>query len=139
MSDLDRFLKVQENSFDRVFSEIKIGKKVGHWMWYIFPQIKGLGKSYNSNYFGIDSKIETVEYLSHSILGQRIRDCVDALLPHEDKPIQKMMRGVDSMKLKSSMTLFSEVSHEECFEKVLNTFFNGEKCERTLELVQVSI
>ena len=134
MSELDRFLKAQENSFERALSEIENGKKVTHWMWYIFPQIKGLGKSYNSNYYGIDSKIEAVEYLSNSLLGLRIRYCVDALLVHGDKSIEKMMGRVDSMKLKSLMTLFSEVSNEKCFEKVHVTFFNGEKCDRTIAL-----
>lgn len=139
MSELDRFLKAQENSFERALSEIENGKKVTHWMWYIFPQIKGLGKSYNSLYYGIDSKMEASIYLSHEVLGPNLQICVEALLTHADRTAHEMLGWGDSMKLKSSMTLFNEVSNEACFEKLLGTFFNGEKCERTLELVQVRI
>ncbi|MDA8581754.1 DUF1810 domain-containing protein [Schleiferiaceae bacterium] len=136
MSKLERFIKVQENSFERALSEIENGKKVTHWMWYIFPQIKGLGKSYNSIFYGIDSKIEASKYLSHEVLGLRLKVCTEALMTHADKTAYEVLGGVDSMKLKSSMTLFSEVSNEACFEKLLGTFFNGAKCQRTLGLIQ---
>ena len=136
MSELDRFLKAQENSFERALSEIENGKKVTHWMWYIFPQIKGLGKSYNSNFYGIDSKIEAGNYLSHEVLGPRLKICTEALLAHADKKAHEVLGWGDSMKLKSSMTLFSEVSNEACFEKLLGTFFNGTKCQKTLNLLQ---
>ena len=136
MSELNRFLRAQENSFERALSEIENGKKVTHWMWYIFPQIKGLGKSYNSNFYGIDSKMEASKYLSHEVLGPRLKICIEALLTHADKTAREVLGGVDSMKLKSSMTLFSEVSNEACFEKVLGAFFNGTKCQKTLSLLQ---
>ena len=136
MSELDRFLKAQENSFERALSEIENGKKETHWMWYIFPQIKGLGKSYNSNFYGIDSKMEASKYLSHEVLGPRLKICIEALLTHADKTAREVLGGVDSMKLKSSMALFNEVSNEACFEKVLGTFFNCTKCQKTLSLLQ---
>ena len=135
MSELNRFLRAQENSFERALSEIENGKKVTHWMWYIFPQIKGLGKSYNSNFYGIDSKIEAGKYFSHEVLGPRLKICTEALLEHADKRAHEVLGWGDSMKLKSSMTLFNKVSNEECFEKVLGTFFNGAKCQRTLGLI----
>jgi len=136
MSELDRFLKAQENSFKRALSEIENGKKVTHWMWYIFPQIKGLGKSYNSIFYGIDSKMEASKYLSHEVLGPRLQICTEALLAHAEKKAHEVLGWGDSMKLKSSMTLFSEVSNEACFEKLLGTFFNGTKCQKTLSLLQ---
>jgi uncharacterized protein (DUF1810 family) len=135
MSELDRFLKAQENSFERALSEIENGKKETHWMWYIFPQIKGLGKSYNSIFYGIDSKMEASKYLSHEVLGPRLQICTEALLAHAEKRAHEVLGRGDSMKLKSSMTLFSEVSNEECFEKVLGAFFNDSKCQRTLGLI----
>jgi uncharacterized protein (DUF1810 family) len=136
MSELDRFLKAQENSFERALSEIENGKKETHWMWYIFPQIKGLGKSYNSIFYGIDSKMEASKYLSHEVLGPRLQICTEALLAHAEKRAHEVLGWGDSMKLKSSMTLFSEVSNEACFEKLLGTFFNGTKCQKTLSLLQ---
>ena len=136
MRELDRFIKVQENSFDRVLSEIETGKKVTHWMWYIFPQMKGLGKSSTSDYYGITSKSEAAEYLSHEILGPRLRACIIYLLKHGDRSIRDIMGGIDSLKLKSSITLFNSVSSDSLFEEVLNTFYDGKKCQRTLNLIQ---
>ena len=136
MSKLERFVKAQENSFERALSEIENGKKETHWMWYSFPQIKGLGKSFNSHFYGIDSKMEASKYLSHEVLGPNLQICAEALLTHADRTAHEMLGWGDSMKLKSSMTLFNEVSNEACFEKVLDTFFNGAKCQRTIGLLQ---
>lgn len=133
---LERYLNAQEGNFESALSEIEAGKKVSHWMWYIFPQMKGLGKSSTSNYYGITSKIEATEYLSHEILGPRLRACTISLLKHSDRPVKNILGGIDSLKLKSSMTLFYSVSSDSIFEEVLNTFYDGKKCKRTLDLLQ---
>lgn len=120
--DLLRFLDAQEAAYTQALSELKGGRKQSHWIWYIFPQQKGLGHSYNSKFYGLDGEGEARAYVEHEILGDRLRECCKALLLHKD--IKYIMgSGIDVLKLKTSMRLFNKVSPNDVFEKVLDAFF----------------
>lgn len=135
MYDLDRFVKAQEKMYDIALNEIKNGKKISHFMWYIFPQLKGLGYSEISNYYGISGLEEAKEYLEDEILGNRLYNITLELLKiDEDDPIN-IFGNVDALKLKSSMTLFDIVSDDEIFYDVLKKYYGGKKDERTIALL----
>ena len=122
--DLLRFLDAQEIVYTQALSELNEGRKQSHWIWYIFPQQKGLGHSYNSKYYGLDGEDEAKAYVEHEILGDRLRECCKALLLHKDKDIKYIMgSGIDVLKLKTSMRLFNKVSPNDVFEEVLDVFF----------------
>ena len=133
MADLERFLKAQEYSYDTALKEIKNGKKVSHWMWYIFPRIAGLGTSSTAMYYAIKDKKEAEEYISNPVLWNRILEISSALLSIDSSDPYEVMGYPDNRKLKSSMTLFYEVSGNEIFKKVLDKFYNGEEDGFTLE------
>lgn len=136
-NNLQRFIDAQSPVFDRVLQELKNGKKVSHWMWYIFPQIKGLGFSSMSQFYAIKNADEAIAYLQHPILGKRLIDCCQTILAHTDKSAEQIFGGIDSVKLKSSMTLFAQVApNQPIFQQVLDQYFNGEKDEKTLELLK---
>ncbi len=107
--DLQRFIDAQERDYATALAEIKAGRKQSHWIWYIFPQLKGLGRSYHSNLYGIESRAEAEAYLAHPVLGARLREITDALLSHEDKSAVQIFGWLDAMKVRSSMTLFDAV------------------------------
>ncbi|MGN0565247.1 MAG: DUF1810 domain-containing protein [Candidatus Limousia pullorum] len=133
MADLERFLKAQEYSYDTALKEIKNGKKVSYWMWYIFPQIEGLGTSSTAMYYAIKDKKEAEEYISNPVLWNRILEISSVLLSIDSSDPYEVMGYPDNRKLKSSMTLFYEVSGNEIFKKVLDKFYNGEEDGFTLE------
>lgn len=134
MEQLDRFIKAQENTYLVALKEIKNGRKQSHWMWYIFPQIKGLGMSETSRYYGIDGEEEAKAYLDNEILGSRLREITSELLKlNIDNPVN-IFGTIDTMKLKSSMTLFDYVSEDKIFSQVLNKYYNGEIDEKTILL-----
>lgn len=137
MANLERFIKAQENSYNQALNEIKMGEKKTHWMWYIFPQIKGLGFSEISNYYAIEDLDEATAYLENKILKQRLIEISKALLKLETNNPIEIFGVIDSIKLKSSMTLFSLVSNESIFENILEKFYEGEKDEKTIELSKV--
>lgn len=133
--DLNRFLEAQEHSYARALQEIKKGRKISHWMWYIFPQVKGLGFSAMANKYGIESLQEAAAYLKHPVLGPRLIEISKALLMLETNDAYAVFGSPDNMKLKSSMTLFSLVNETDgVFEAVLQKFFDGTKDDRTLRL-----
>ena len=133
---LDRFLEAQESKYATALREIKNGKKRSHWMWYIFPQMRGLGSSDMSYCYGISGLQEARDYLAHPVLYDRLTEICEALLEHEGKEASDIFGYIDDMKLKSSMTLFALVSNEDSvFHQVLDCFFEGEMDENTLELV----
>jgi uncharacterized protein (DUF1810 family) len=136
--DLNRFLEAQENSYEQALAEIKSGKKTGHWIWYIFPQYKGLGYSYNSKYYAIQNPEEAANYLAHPVLGNRLKQITHELLLLGETNANKILGSPDDQKLRSSMTLFAAVdtSEEKFFNKVLDRFFNGQADNRTLELIK---
>ena len=136
MSDLKRFLEAQENDYARALAEIKTGSKRSHWMWYIFPQIAGLGFSSTSKFYAIENRTEAESYLAHPNLGARLVEISNALLEIEEKTASQIFGSPDDLKLKSSMTLFGALEETNpVFRKVLDKYFDGEEDRRTLELL----
>ena len=133
--DLQRFITAQEQSYDgykQALSEMQQGRKTSHWIWYIFPQIKGLGHSYMSEFYGISGLEEAQEYMSNEVLSARLREITNALLSHKDKTSKEILGDVDSWKVRSCMTLFDTVCPDDIFREVLNQFYDGKSCRRTL-------
>ena len=140
INDLKRFLDAQEDEddFEIALAEIRNGTKQSHWMWYIFPQIKGLGFSSMANFYAIKTKAEAENYLAHLVLGKRLIEISNALLEVEGKTAHQIFGNPDDMKLKSSMTLFGSLENTNpIFQSVLDKYFNGAKDQRTLELLDV--
>lgn len=133
---LQRFIEAQNDSYDQALKEIRNGRKLTHWIWYIFPQIKGLGFSYNSEYYGITSLQEAKDYLENELLRKRLFKITESLLMHKGKDIESIMGDIDALKLKSSMTLFDAVQPGSVFGEVLDEFYGGERCRRTLEKIR---
>lgn len=134
--DLDRFLKAQNNMYHVALSEIKGGYKQSHWIWYIFPQLKGLGFSSNAEYYGIKDAKEAKAYYEHPILSQRLKEISHALLMLDSSDPSEVMGYPDDLKLRSCMTLFYEVTRDPLFKQVLDKFFEGEEDQCTLHLLQ---
>ena len=140
MSDLSRFIKAQENDYERALSEIRSGHKRSHWIWYIFPQINGLGFSSTAKYYAIKDRKEAVDYLKDDLLRKRLIEISEALLPLKSSVPGEVMGYLDDLKLRSSMTLFCKVAPEvEVFRKVLDKFFGGKLDQRTIELLEGNI
>ena len=136
--DLSRFIKAQENSYEEALSEIKSVRKKGHWMWFIFPQFKGLGFTETSNYYSIKDLDEAKRYLSHPILGERLKSITKELLALNENNPNKVFGSPDDLKLKSSMTLFAAIdaSQENIFNAALDKLFNGQTDHNTLTLIK---
>lgn len=134
---LQRFLDAQEDDYAIALREMRHGYKYSHWMWYIFPQISGLGFSRTAQYFEIKNIDETKEYINHPILGKRLIEISQVLLKIESNDAREVMGYPDDLKLKSCMTLFSIVAPEEkVFKQVLDKFFCGEFDEKTIEILE---
>lgn len=133
--DLDRFAAAQAGSFETALAEIRRGRKRSHWMWYIFPQIAGLGHSPMAERYAIRSLDEARAYLAHPVLGQRLRSCVAALQDLTGTTAQAVFGGIDALKLRSSLTLFAETSDTPLFTAALDRWFDGEKDDATLKLL----
>jgi uncharacterized protein (DUF1810 family) len=129
MPDLERFLRAQDASgtYERALAELRAGRKTGHWMWFVFPQLAGLGHSAMAREYAIGDLDEALAYARHGVLGERLRDCCRALLdlPGEPSP-EAILGGVDALKLRSSMTLFTRaVPEEPLFAAVLGRYYGG--------------
>lgn len=134
--DLERFLKEQETNFQTALNEVKKGKKETHWMWYIFPQIEGLGSSSKNHYYSIQDIEEAKLYLNHPILGSRLIEICNTLYNIEGKTSKEIFGHIDNLKLRSCMTLFSLISEKgSIFDKILAKYFNGEKDTKTLDII----
>lgn len=134
--DLERFVRAQEDTFQDALSELKRGRKSTHWMWFIFPQFKGLGFSSTSIRYSIKSLDEAKAYLRHPILGQRLIECAEAVLAIEGKTVSEILGYPDDLKLKSSMTLFEKAAGEDSlFSRILDKYFRGERDSHTLNLL----
>jgi hypothetical protein len=134
--DLSRFTKAQEQDFKTAFKEIKNGRKMSHWMWYIFPQIQGLGKSSTSQYYGIKDLNEARAFINDPYLGGNLKKISMALLELEENNAVAIFGKPDDIKLKSCMTLFSCISEDSSiFHKVLEKYFDGRQCKRTLSII----
>lgn len=135
--NLNRFIEAQNRDYDIALAEIRAGKKVSHWMWYIFPQLKGLGRSSTSEYYGLSGIKEAQAYLSDPILKARLIEITDAVIAHKDKSAEEIFGGIDAKKLRSCMTLFSIAAPDILvFDAVLEQFFNGVPDRNTLRLTK---
>ena len=134
-SDLSRFLKAQEYDYAQALREIRAGRKRSHWMWYIFPQIQGLGFSSTAQYYAIRDLNEAKDYLAHPVLGARLKEISEALLELDGLSAHEIFGYPDDLKLRSSMTLFRMADLScEIFEQVLEKYYDGEPDRRTVEL-----
>ena len=136
INSLERFVKAQELAYPIALQDIKKGKKRSHWMWYIFPQLRGLGMSSMAHKYGIVDLDEAKAYLAHPVLSGRLYELCGELLKHKDKTALEIFGDIDEMKLKSSMTLFALTSEDyTIFDEVLEHFFGGEMDEVTVKLI----
>ena len=135
--DLDRFVRAQEEVYSRALAEITLGRKRSHWMWFIFPQLDGLGYSSTAKFYAIKSKDEAKAYLHHPLLGKHLNECAEALLKIKGKSAAEIFGYPDDLKLRSSMTLFASVSEAgSIFSRVLDQFYGGQSDVQTLELLK---
>ncbi len=138
MTDLTRFVEAQESAFATALDELRSGEKRSHWMWFIFPQIAGLGQSPTARKYAIADMFEARAYLSHTTLGVRLSDCTEAMLAWGGKrDAVEILGSIDAMKFASSMTLFEAAGGDVVFAAALDTFFGGTRDTRTLELLHV--
>jgi uncharacterized protein (DUF1810 family) len=135
--NLKRFLVAQENDYADALHEIKQGYKQSHWIWFIFPQMRGLGMSYMAEYYGISSIEEARAYLDHPTLRARLLEISTALLKHKGKSTAYEILGtIDAIKVRSSMTLFDHIMPHAIFAKVLDAFYNSQRDEKTTQMIQ---
>lgn len=135
--NLNRFIEAQSDAYGTAYSEICAGRKRSHWMWYIFPQLKGLGRSSTSEYYGIDGISEAKEYLAHPVLRNRLIEITQALIRLDTNDAHRIFGTPDDMKLRSCMTLFDIVSPNDIFNDVLTKFFDGNKDCKTLKQLEI--
>lgn len=139
-TDINRFIEAQETpyfcGYKQALEEVKNGRKTNHWIWYIFPQLRCLGRSSRAHYYGIADRDEAQLYLEHPILGARIRETTEALLEHKDKTALAIFGDIDAVKVRSCMTMFDLLSPNDIFGEVLRSFYNEERCEITLKVMQ---
>ena len=134
--DLSRFINAQEGIYDRALAELHDGLKRSHWMWYIFPQIEGLGHSPTTRRYSIKSLEEARQYLAHPVLGQRLKESAEAVLAVQGRSAADIFGHPDDWKLQSSMTLFELVSGpESVFGRILDKYYQGKRDTRTLQIV----
>ena len=137
MYDLSKYKLAHQRDYEITLTEIRNGRKLSHWMWYIFPQVKGLGRSSTSEYYGIQNLDEAKEFLADDYLGKHLVEISYALLQIDCNDAKMVMGRPDDIKLKSSMTLFSlATSDEDVFIKVLDKFFGGKKDYRTIKILE---
>ncbi|HEY5721089.1 MAG TPA: DUF1810 domain-containing protein [Allosphingosinicella sp.] len=135
-SGLSRFVEAQRSIYPAALAELRAGRKTSHWMWFVFPQIAGLGMSATAIFYAIASEDEARAYLAHPVLGPRLRECTNAVLDHRDKSAEAIFGPVDAMKLRSSMTLFERVgAAREPFGACLEALFDGRRDAKTLDLL----
>jgi len=131
--DLQRFETAQEGVYEAALGELRAGRKTGHWMWFIFPQIAGLGMSAMSQRYAISSLAEAQAYLRHPVLGARLAECARVLAEHSGRSAQDIFGGIDAVKLRSSMTLFARASDAgSIYQDVLDRYFDGAADEQTV-------
>jgi uncharacterized protein (DUF1810 family) len=130
---LERFVQAQAGSYEGALRELRDGRKTGHWIWFIFPQVQGLGRSDVATYYALASLDEARAYLAHPVLGPRLRACASALLAVSDRSAEAILGGLDAMKVRSSMTLFHRAAPDEpVFGQVLDRFYGGVEDELTI-------
>lgn len=137
--DLERFVRAQDDGgvYTMAIQEVKRGVKQGHWMWFVFPQIKGLGHSITSEYYGISGKEEAAAFLSHPILGSRLKEITQAVLDSTAVSMEVMFGFPDVLKLRSCMTLFDLIAPNDVFSRVLQKYYEGKRCEKTIMRISI--
>lgn len=134
--DLDRFIAAQQPVYADVLRELRAGRKTSHWMWFIFPQLRGLGRSETARFYGIGGLDEAHAYLDHPLLGARLRECTALVVAHAGTPADVILGHVDALKFRSSMTLFSRAgSGDPAFTATLEAFYGGRPDQATLDLL----
>jgi uncharacterized protein (DUF1810 family) len=134
--NLTRFLTAQQPIYHRALAELSAGRKTSHWMWFIFPQLAGLGHSSTAQHFAIQSKGEAQAYLAHPTLGPRLIECATAILQHQDKSATQILGSPDDLKLRSSATLFAQLTPKDSpFAQLLQKYYEGEPDPKTLALL----
>ncbi|MGH1355871.1 MAG: DUF1810 domain-containing protein [Thalassovita sp.] len=137
MEGLDRFIVAQARNFADAEREITAGQKVTHWMWYVFPQLRGLGRSNFAQLYGIEGLAEAESYLAHPVLGPRLVRMCELMLTHQGTPPEKILGKIDALKLRSCATLFAATADARpIFEDVLEAFFDGWPCAKTVKLLE---
>jgi uncharacterized protein (DUF1810 family) len=133
---VERFLDAQDPIYGQVVEELRRGRKTGHWMWFVFPQLRGLGRSPTAQFYGLASADEARAYLAQPVLGQRLRQCVDLVLAVDGRSVHDIFGSPDDLKLRSSLTLFDHVApHDPVFGRALDRLFGGVRDDRTLALL----
>ncbi|KQW36846.1 calpastatin [Rhizobacter sp. Root404] len=134
MGDLRRFVEAQAPVYATALAELKAGHKQSHWMWFVFPQLKALGRSSMAQFYGLHDLIEAHSYWSHPVLGPRLKECVLAVLEVPSKTAHEIFGSPDDLKFCSCLTLFEQVSPDECFGVALERFYGGRRDEKTMAL-----
>ncbi len=134
---LHRFIDAQEPVYAEALSELRTGRKETHWIWFILPQLRGLGHSYDATYYGLENAAEATAYLTHPVLGARLRECVAAILAHKDKTAHTILGAPDDLKFRSCLTLFRTVAapDDSLWQDALDQFYAGRPDETTLRLL----
>ena len=137
--DLERFVTAQQHIYDTALSELIAGRKQSHWMWFIFPQIQGLGRSETARFYAIAGRAEAEAYVVHPVLGPRLKDCTEAMLSHSNLTAHAILGSPDDLKFRSSMTLFAAVSDDGLlFETAIKVFHAGEYDQATLRMLKTA-
>ncbi len=137
--ELDLFIEAQDTVWSDVLRELKQGQKTSHWMWFVFPQLAELGRSDMAQLYGIEDLDEATAYLDHPELRERLTETARLMLLHKGRDASDILGGIDAKKLRSCMTLFSSVpGAPQEFQAVLDAFYDGHRCERTVQLLQRS-
>ena len=134
--NLQRFLDAQAPVYDQALAELRAGRKESHWMWFIFPQLRGLGRSATAERFALAGGGEALAYLAHPVLGSRLQACCLALLSLDKKDPAHVLGSVDALKLRSCMTLFAAISDDDLFHRVLRKYFDGEADSLTVSILE---
>jgi uncharacterized protein (DUF1810 family) len=133
---LDRFVEAHDRVYEAVLSELAMGEKTSHWMWFVFPQLRELGRSPIAKYFGIASKQEALDYWSHPVLGKRLLECIQLLLDQRNSDIHDILGSPDDLKFRCCLTLFAQVAKSEpAFDVALQRFFSAKADDATLKLL----
>jgi len=135
MGGLDRFVRAQETTWAGALGELRAGAKHGHWMWFVFPQLAGLGHSSTARHYAIADPAEARAYLAHPVLGPRLVEATQALLAHRERPPDAILGSIDAMKLRSSLTLFEAAGGDPIFAEALDAFYGGKRDPLTLALL----
>ena len=136
-NDLERFVEAQDRVYEGVRHELAAGRKATHWMWFVFPQLRGLGRSATAQFYGVGSRGEAAAYLRHPVLGARLRECVELVLAVDGATAHAIFGSPDDLKFRSSMTLFAAVAPAEpLFRRALERYFGGQPDPATLEILR---